>query len=1247
MKRTIFALALGTGLFTMAAIPAAMAKTDQQALYSHVEILHNRSILSFEVEAADRDSDSPVRSPQRVIALPPDTGAVDASILQGPAGAVVHAQLLPGTLRGLRLATLELTGATGSVQISVEHDGDWDAALTDRLRRYSRGFDSAMGATLPDRYSEGMNGSYVVISAPEYSAAVQPLVDWKRRKGFNVVHVTTATTGSLGENIRNWLIDAYESWAIPPEYVVLVGDVDKIPAWNFSGNVSDHQYTLMGDMETDWLPDLMLGRMSVEGTFEAETVVNKSVAYEREPYVDDTGWFNRSLMVGGNYGSDTPSTTVTFCGRQLQTIGWNQAAHVFFPPTFNGVPQILSRMNEGVSMVAYRGWAYGTNGWEPPHFTVDEIPSVNNAGMLPVVMSFVCLNNNFAHSSPCFGEVWLRQGTPTDTKGAVAFIGNGEHWSHTRFNDAMAIAFFERIVDPRITDLGSLLVAGKLRFMDYFPHQLEETGDEESVQFYTHIYNLLGDPELNFTKGVPTSLTVLHPATLAAGSNFFDVSVTDDASGDALAGARVGVVQGDELLAVAFTDVLGQAHLSFDPIDASGDLEITVTHSTRIPYEGELATDDDGAFLAVSGFALTDGGDNIANPGETLQLLLSLHNHGGAAATGVSGTLTAPVGAIVNQGSASFPNLPAGGNATAAGTVTATLDPNLLDGQRLLFGVESTHDGSQADLTDLAIAVSAPELMPVSITVSGDGNADPGDAVDLIVRLRNAGSAGTTGLTATLVLDDAGQGAVTDAAGSYGAIAIGAEAANSGNPFSITVADDVLPGSSLSLRLEITSAEGYVQTVPLVLAAGETTLGVPVGPDSYGYYAYDSADLFYTERPLYEWEDISPLYGGTGNLIEYPIDNWLPKLNLPFSFTYYGQDFSTLRVSDNGWVSFDPDSVLDFYNWGLPNAHGLHSIVAPFWDNFSPLVDGGVPTDALKDGIYTKYDASEGLFRIEWSRVRHYREEIKDLQTFQAVLFDPAVHPTASGDGEILFLYRHIANNDYLRGYATVGMEDPSETDGIQIAYSGLYAAGAAPLISGLAIKLSTQPPVLAPFVLDGFSARVAEEGVELSWETRDERPVIGWRLIRVHGEGETEIAVLPAQARSAVDEDAGPGEEVGYRLVALHPYDQESEFGPFLAEQAGQGALRLGLSQNLPNPMRETARIAYVMPAAGQLSLKVYDPAGRLVRTLLDGPMSAGASSVIWDGRNEAGKHAATGVYFYRLNVGGEEISRKLMLIR
>ncbi len=1256
MKRALAALALGSGLTAAAALGVAAAAPVQQALVSHVEILPDRSLLSFTGSAGDRSADSPSTG-ARLVALPPDATWAAARLAAGPAGASARARIL-GRLGGLPVALLSLEGdlsAAQDLRVELAHDGDWTRAAA---RRPARGFAALLAETLPpDFRTESASGSYLIITVPQYVDALAPLVDWKRRKGFEVRVATTAQTGGSTIAIQAWIRNAYANWANPPEYLLIVGDVDDIPTWDMSDNPTDLPYALMDT--GDWLPDLFLGRMPVNSSYEVATIVAKTVAYERAPAGANPDWMNRYLMVAGNFGSETPISTVQFFGEQLDSLGFENAFTylppfdgVYFPPVFNGVSLIAQTINSGVGMVAYRGWAYGTAGWEPPHFIVNDIPALTNTGMTPVVMSFVCLNGNFKANEDCFGEVWLKAGTPTQGRGAVAFIGNGEHWSHTRFNDAMAIAFAEKIDEPEIRDLGQLALASKLRFMDYFPHQLDETGNEESVEFYVHIYNLLGDPELNIWRAAPTALVVTHPATIHAGVNSLEVTVRE-AGGSLLAGARVGVVQGETLLGTAFSDAGGLAHVSLaQGVAATGELAITVTHPDRLPYEGTASPTAAGAFLAAASAAIDDAagnGDGLASPGETLDITVTLANGGDADATGVTAVLLAHGGADVEQPDASFADIAAGGTAAAATPFTVTLASALEDGQRLRFTLTAEHSGGSEDDSDLILPVVAPALSVTATSFGDPGQAMPGQSVQLVLALTNTGHLATGALTGTLALLDPALGSVSDADGAWSALALGATGDNAGNPFTLAVAADVPHGKSLPLLLTLTDDAGFSVDLPLALTAGLLNPAAPVGPDAYGYYAYDSADLFYSERPAYAWRELSPLFGGSGTKLVVNFDNEVqPMLPLPFDFVYYGKTVSSLRVSDNGWISFDDASQFDFYNWNLPNQHGNHSVIAPFYDNLTVIAADSLSGSEYIDGIYTQADAAAGTFTVEWSRVRHFRPEITDLQSFEVVLYDPAMHPTASGDGEIAFFYRLVSDSDYARGYATVGMEDDTETIGLELSYSGLTTPGMLPPSPGLAVKLTTEPPVYDRYRLDGFSAEAAGTGLALSWTSSDPRPVTGWRLWRSGPAGEQLVAELPPGRRHCEDPGADPARDEVYRLEALHPYELISSLGPFhsLAAADAPSSLRLSLGQSLPNPMRESARIDFVLPAPGVCSLKVYDTNGRLLRRLAEGALPAGPASRIWDGRDEAGRRVPAGIYFYRLDAGGRVLTRKLLVI-
>ena len=91
----------------------------------------------------------------------------------------------------------------------------------------------------------------------------------------------------------------------------------------------------------------------------------------------------------------------------------------------------------------------------------------------------------------------------------------------------------------------------------------------------------------------------------------------------------------------------------------------------------------------------------------------------------------------------------------------------------------------------------------------------------------------------------------------------------------------------------------------------------------------------------------------------------------------------------------------------------------------------------------------------------------------------------------------------------------------------------------------------------------------------------------------------------------------------------------------------RMSLSGAVPNPFNPMTHVTFSLPEAGEVSLRVYDVSGRLVRDLVSGPRSAGLHRERWDGRDQAGLDAASGVYFARLSAGGHTQMKSMLLLR
>jgi hypothetical protein len=91
----------------------------------------------------------------------------------------------------------------------------------------------------------------------------------------------------------------------------------------------------------------------------------------------------------------------------------------------------------------------------------------------------------------------------------------------------------------------------------------------------------------------------------------------------------------------------------------------------------------------------------------------------------------------------------------------------------------------------------------------------------------------------------------------------------------------------------------------------------------------------------------------------------------------------------------------------------------------------------------------------------------------------------------------------------------------------------------------------------------------------------------------------------------------------------------------------RMVLHQNRPNPFNPITNIKFNLPSKSKATLKIYDIAGREVRTLVDGTLENGEHSITWFGKDNNGRDVTSGVYFYRLDAGKETSTKKMVLLR
>jgi hypothetical protein len=122
---------------------------------------------------------------------------------------------------------------------------------------------------------------------------------------------------------------------------------------------------------------------------------------------------------------------------------------------------------------------------------------------------------------------------------------------------------------------------------------------------------------------------------------------------------------------------------------------------------------------------------------------------------------------------------------------------------------------------------------------------------------------------------------------------------------------------------------------------------------------------------------------------------------------------------------------------------------------------------------------------------------------------------------------------------------------------------------------------------------------------------------------------------------------DAAYTVIVDHDGDGLPDEGA-TGVPADEGALRVSrLLGNRPNPFNPLTEIAFAAAdGSARTTLAIYDLAGRLVATLVDGVVEGGEHRVVWDGRGDDGERLASGVYFARLTVGEEiDVAKMIML--
>lgn len=413
--------------------------------------------------------------------------------------------------------------------------------------------------------STGTAYTYLIVAPPEFQETLQPFVSWKQQEGYVVEEYYPESPNK--DLIKAHLQRRYDE-ATPnrpaPLFILLVGDIQEIPVWparhRISGLESHLTDLYYAEFTGDYLPDALLGRISVSDTATLRQIINKTLAYERFE-LTDSSYLNRSLLVAGKENTP-PAPTVTngqinyLKSCIIQHDSLHDTICYYNPGSDTLLEEIHQTLRQGVGFVNYTSHCT-VSGWMHPRLSTYDIDSMTLGNYLFVSINNCCRANDF--SGNCFGEHLLRKANG----GAVGVIGAGNetlwdedyYWSvggsgapslYPEYNSSLEGAY-DRLFHTNATPISQhaltqsqIVLAGNWA--------VTASGSPYDA-FYWEIYSLLGDPSLMPYIGIPDTqhLTI---DTVRRG----DVSIFVQGT----PGARVAATRNDTLYGVCtISDSLG------------------------------------------------------------------------------------------------------------------------------------------------------------------------------------------------------------------------------------------------------------------------------------------------------------------------------------------------------------------------------------------------------------------------------------------------------------------------------------------------------------------------------------------------------------------------------------------------------------------------------------------------------------------------------------------------------------------
>jgi hypothetical protein len=601
----------------------------------------------------------------------------------------------------------------------------------------------------------------IILTDTAFRNQIKPFVKWKTQKGFRV-EVLYMGADFAGDNytaIKNTLTNIYNSSTAdnpPPEYLLILGDVSRIP-YNTSSKNTDMYYGEF-DGNGDYIPDMFIGRLPVRDTAEVKTVLNKIIQYEKFDFLATNEFYDNALISAGDAGGyeDYMNGQVYYgINNYLNPSTGINGFHFYYPASNSSAKDsIIKIINKGISFANYTGHGT-TNGWLYMNISTSDTSLMKNKDMYPFIISNACSTSEF-YNNGSFGNVLVK----AHHKGAIGYIGCSEssYWDEDYW---WAVGTGAISAEPKYetTGLGALdrlfhthgeaasdwyITMGQV---NYAGNLSVSASTSSKKKYYWETYNLVGDPSVIPVIGQPGTFNIALPDTLP--NNLTKLSLVS------VPFSYVAVSHFDTLWDASYASASGLVELDIPGVTNDSCL-VVITGQNRKPLiKTVYFSDNHKEFINLKSSGITDESGNnngLADYGEGIKLNLIVANSGTLQATGICAKITSssPYVTILSD-SVMIGTLSPGGEAILNNSFPIIISDEVPDLE--IITIDLILKDSRVEKTyKIDICAHAPRLditgLLIDDSVTGNGNyvPDPGETVNLVFNVSNLGTSSSSGL---------------------------------------------------------------------------------------------------------------------------------------------------------------------------------------------------------------------------------------------------------------------------------------------------------------------------------------------------------------------------------------------------------------------------------------------------------------------------------------------------------------------